>query len=268
MKAIETRTNRTTAFLLSGASLLLLAACGGGESADDSAGSQDMTEMAEDIAMDEQETQSSGDEGASEGGTEEEPSGPAEAEMQQASSDDSDEQADTAPDEGSQEPMEQAADESGQSEEATEMAEAAVADEDGEDAAADDGTSGDDGEQQMAAASSSSDLPPDHPALGGDPQAGRRVFAKCMSCHAVQPGQNRVGPSLYGIVGREAGTVEGFNYSEANSESGVTWTKDVLFEYLKDPRGFMPGTKMIFPGLPSEEDRRDVIAYLDSVDDE
>lgn len=123
----------------------------------------------------------------------------------------------------------------------------------------------DSGEMEMAQASASGELPADHPALGGDPAAGKRVFIKCMSCHAVKEGQNKVGPSLYGIVGRPAGSVEGFNYSEANAESGIVWTKDVMFEYLEDPQGYIPGTKMIFPGLPSEQERRDVIAYLDSV---
>ncbi len=100
----------------------------------------------------------------------------------------------------------------------------------------------------------------------GDAAAGKRVFAKCMACHAVQEGQHRVGPSLYGIIGRTAGTVEGFrNYSSANKESGVVWTPAVLFEYLEKPQEFMPGTRMIFPGLPSEKDRADVIAYLQTV---
>lgn len=111
----------------------------------------------------------------------------------------------------------------------------------------------------------SGELPADHPALGGDPAAGKRVFIKCMSCHAVKEGQNRVGPSLYGIVGRPAGSVDGFNYSDANANSGIVWTKDVMFEYLENPQEYIPGTRMVFPGLPSEKDRRDVIAYLDSV---
>ncbi|MEL6363688.1 MAG: cytochrome c family protein [Pseudomonadota bacterium] len=99
----------------------------------------------------------------------------------------------------------------------------------------------------------------------GDAAKGKRVFTKCMSCHAVKEGQNRVGPSLYGIVGREAGKVEKFRYSEANADSGITWTEEVLFEYLADPRGYLPGTKMIFNGLPKPQDRADVIAYLKSV---
>lgn len=100
--------------------------------------------------------------------------------------------------------------------------------------------------------------------LNGDATKGRRVFAKCMACHTVQEGQNRVGPSLYKIIGREAGTVEGFNYSDANANSGIVWTEEILFEYLENPQEYMPGTRMIFPGLPAEQDRADVIAYLKS----
>ena len=98
--------------------------------------------------------------------------------------------------------------------------------------------------------------------LTGDPEAGRRVFARCRSCHVLEEGVNRVGPSLYGIVGREAGSVEGFRYSEANANSGVTWTEENLFEYLENPREYIPGTIMAFPGLRDEQDRADVIAYM------
>lgn len=100
--------------------------------------------------------------------------------------------------------------------------------------------------------------------LAGDAAAGRRVFVKCMACHTVQEGQHRVGPSLYGIIGRPAGTIEGFNYSDANKNSGIVWTEDIMFEYLENPQEYMPGTRMIFPGLPSEQDRANVIAYLKS----
>lgn len=99
-------------------------------------------------------------------------------------------------------------------------------------------------------------------ALTGDAAKGRRVFAKCMSCHTMKEGQNRVGPSLYGIMGSEAGSVEGFNYSDGNANSGIVWTEDVMFEYLENPQEYIPGTRMIFPGLPSEQDRADVIAYM------
>lgn len=99
-------------------------------------------------------------------------------------------------------------------------------------------------------------------ALTGDAGQGRRVFTKCMSCHVVQEGQNRVGPSLYGIVGRDAGSVDGFRYSDANANSGITWTEETMFAYLEQPQRFIPGTIMAFPGLPNPQERADVIAYL------
>lgn len=98
--------------------------------------------------------------------------------------------------------------------------------------------------------------------LTGDPEAGRRVFARCRSCHVLEEGVNRVGPSLYGIFGRDAGSVEGFRYSDANANSGITWTEETMFEYLENPREYIPGTNMAFPGLRSEQDRADIIAYL------
>jgi cytochrome c len=97
-----------------------------------------------------------------------------------------------------------------------------------------------------------------------DVKAGERTFALCRSCHVLEEGVNRVGPSLHNIVGRKSGSVPGFNYSDANKNSGVTWTTDVLFEYLEDPKGFMPGTKMAFPGIKNPQDRANLIAYLES----
>ncbi len=97
-----------------------------------------------------------------------------------------------------------------------------------------------------------------------DVKAGERVFALCRSCHVLEEGVNRVGPSLYNIVGRKSGSVPGFNYSEANKNSGVIWTTDVLYEYLEDPKGFMPGTKMAFPGVKNAQDRANLVAYLES----
>jgi len=98
--------------------------------------------------------------------------------------------------------------------------------------------------------------------LTGDPEAGRRVFTRCMSCHVLEEGVNRVGPSLYGIIDREAGTIEGFRYSDANANSGVVWTEENLFEYLENPREYIPGTIMAFPGLPDPQQRADLIAYI------
>lgn len=105
----------------------------------------------------------------------------------------------------------------------------------------------------------------DFAAFTGNIDAGKKVFVKCLACHAVAEGQNKVGPSLYGIVGRPAGSVPGFNYSAANKNSGITWTEQVMFEYLKAPQQYIKGTKMVFPGLPSGQDRADVITYLKSV---
>lgn len=97
-----------------------------------------------------------------------------------------------------------------------------------------------------------------------DVAKGEKVFALCRSCHVLEEGVNRVGPSLYKVVGRKSGSVPGFAYSDANKASGVTWTTDVLFTYLKDPKGFMPGTKMAFPGIKDDQDRANLVAYLEA----
>jgi cytochrome c len=100
-------------------------------------------------------------------------------------------------------------------------------------------------------------------AVGQDVAAGEKVFAKCRICHQVGEGaKNGVGPVLNGIVGRKAGTIAGYSYSPANKNSELTWNEATLKEYLKNPRAKMPGTKMIFPGLPNEADIDNVIAYL------
>lgn len=103
-------------------------------------------------------------------------------------------------------------------------------------------------------------------AVVGDASKGKRVFIKCMACHTVVEGQHKIGPSLYKIVGAEAGKAEGFNYSPAMTASGVVWTEEALDAYLANPGEYVPGNKMIFPGLPSAQDRADVIAYLNSVE--
>ena len=96
----------------------------------------------------------------------------------------------------------------------------------------------------------------------GNAAAGEKVFAQCKTCHVVEKGVNRVGPSLNGVVGRKSGTATGYKYSAANLKSGVTWTAPVLFQYLEAPMKFMPGTKMAFGGLKKPQDRADVIAFL------
>lgn len=103
-------------------------------------------------------------------------------------------------------------------------------------------------------------------AADGNATDGEDVFKKCRACHKVGPGANNaVGPPLNGIVGRKAGTMEGFKYSAANQaagEKGLVWTEEVLMTYLENPLKFMPGTLMAFAGLKDEQDRKDVIAYL------
>jgi cytochrome c2 len=100
----------------------------------------------------------------------------------------------------------------------------------------------------------------------GNPDEGAEVFKKCRACHDVGPeARNKVGPLLNDIIGRHAGTIEGFSYSEANKNAGgkgLTWTEEVLFKYLENPMTFMPGTKMAFAGLKDPQDRKDLIAYL------
>ena len=97
----------------------------------------------------------------------------------------------------------------------------------------------------------------------GDLENGKRKFAMCRSCHTInQGGPNMTGPNLYGIFGRKAGSVEGFAYSDAVKAAGFVWEAKHLDQWLADPRGFMPGTKMSFMGLKEPKDRIDVIAYL------
>jgi cytochrome c len=96
----------------------------------------------------------------------------------------------------------------------------------------------------------------------GDPEQGEKVFARCKACHVVDKEQNRVGPHLVGIIGRPAGSVEGFKYSDAMKNSGKTWDEATIAEYLKNPKAFIPGNKMAFAGLKKEEEVANVIAYL------
>jgi len=102
----------------------------------------------------------------------------------------------------------------------------------------------------------------DYASLTGDAASGKSVFAQCRTCHVVDSDVNRIGPSLAGIIGRTAGSVEGFNYSPANKNSGITWTEEQMYVYLENPQKVIPKTKMIFGGLPDAQKRADVIAYM------
>src|SRR5690606_20922275 len=96
----------------------------------------------------------------------------------------------------------------------------------------------------------------------GDPAKGEKLFTRCRACHALEAGQNKVGPSLHGVFGREAGTAEGFNYSDALKSADIVWNEETMDHWLENPREYIPGNKMVFPGLRKEQDRQDIIAYL------
>ena len=101
-------------------------------------------------------------------------------------------------------------------------------------------------------------------ASGGDAAAGAKTFAICRACHEIGPGaKNAVGPVLNGVVGRKAGTYPGYQYSEANKSSGITWAAPELEKYLANPQAVVPHTKMIFPGLKNPQQVKNVIAFLE-----
>jgi len=99
----------------------------------------------------------------------------------------------------------------------------------------------------------------------GDAEAGKVVFKKCALCHTTEAGKNKIGPSLFGVVGREFATAPNFTYSDAMKTHKHPWTPGELDTYLSDPRKLVPGTKMIFPGLKDEKERQDVITYLETL---
>jgi len=103
------------------------------------------------------------------------------------------------------------------------------------------------------------------PAVAGDVEAGKTAFKKCALCHTTEAGKNKIGPSLFGIVGRKSATLEDFNYSEGMKKFDHTWDEETLDTYLADPRATVPGTKMIFAGIKDKAERDDVIAYLETL---
>src|SRR3954451_10935395 len=109
-------------------------------------------------------------------------------------------------------------------------------------------------------------------ALGGaasaqDVAAGENSFKKCLPCHSVGEGaKNKVGPELNGLDGRKAGSAPDYNYTDANKNSGITWNEAVFKEYITNPRAKIPGTKMVFAGISSENERNNLWAYLKQFD--
>ena len=104
-------------------------------------------------------------------------------------------------------------------------------------------------------------------AMAQDVAAGKTSFNKCLACHAVGEGaKNKVGPELNGLDGRKSGTTEGYSYSEANKNSGITWSRDQFIDYIRDPKAKIPGTKMIFLGIKNENEAGDLWAFLAQYD--
>lgn len=101
-------------------------------------------------------------------------------------------------------------------------------------------------------------------ALTGDIKAGKKVFRRCKACHAMIEGKHGVGPSLHNIINAKAGAIEGYKYSPAMSESGLTWDVETLTAFLTKPKSVVKGTRMAFAGLKKEADIENLLAYIDS----
>jgi cytochrome c len=100
-------------------------------------------------------------------------------------------------------------------------------------------------------------------ALAADAAAGEQSFKKCLVCHSIGPdAKNKVGPAQNGLDGRKAGTVEGFSYSDANKNSGITWNEQTFKQYIKAPQAMIPGTKMTFAGITDPQESDNLWAYL------
>ena len=99
-------------------------------------------------------------------------------------------------------------------------------------------------------------------ANAADPVNGKKVFKKCVACHSLQEGKNKIGPSLYNLLDRKAGLVEGYKYSKAMKSSGVVWDEESLDEFLTKPRKVIPKTKMSFRGIKNKSLRDDLISFL------
>jgi cytochrome c len=103
-------------------------------------------------------------------------------------------------------------------------------------------------------------------ALAADPVAGEKIFkTQCGICHTVVAGENRIGPTLFGVVGRTAGSVPGFNYTADHKKLGIAWDAATLDKYLANPRAMVPDTSMVYAGLKDDAQRADLVAYLETL---
>ena len=121
--------------------------------------------------------------------------------------------------------------------------------------------------EETETAAAEEEVPFEELLAAADIGKGKRVFNKCSACHKLETGKNGAGPYLYGLVGRDIATAEGFGYSGALASQGDMWSVENLNAFLENPKGWAPGTSMSFAGLKKPEDRANVIAYIDSVDD-
>lgn len=105
------------------------------------------------------------------------------------------------------------------------------------------------------------------PAVAQDAAAGEKIFAQCKACHQVgETAKNAIGPELNGVIGRKAGAAEGYSYSAANKNSGLTWDEATFRDYIKDPKAKVPGTKMAFAGVKDPKQVEDLLAFLKQYD--
>ncbi|MBF9031814.1 c-type cytochrome [Rhodobacterales bacterium HKCCE3408] len=119
--------------------------------------------------------------------------------------------------------------------------------------------------EDAAPAEAEPEVPFEEVFASADASAGERVFRQCSGCHAVEEGRNGVGPSLYGVVGRDIASISDFSYSDALSGLEGAWTPEEISHFIANPRDYAPGTAMSYNGLSDIEDRANVIAYLESV---